>query len=76
MIEIILDSMLRLDKISITLVLLSFSFRKLQVSQCFKSCKNARNLFLIMFTKESPKLILLTPIYVILAELHLSLLKL
>ena len=53
MLEIILDSMLRLDKISITLVILSFSFRKLQVIQCFKSYKNARILFLIMSTEES-----------------------
>ena len=40
MLEIILDLTLRLDKISITLVLPSFSFRKLQVIQCFKSCES------------------------------------
>ena len=53
MLEIILDLTLRLDKISITLVLLPFSFRKLQVIQRFKSCKNALILFLIMFAEES-----------------------
>ena len=51
--EIILDSMLRLDKISMTLVLLSFSFRKLLVIQCFKSCKKAPFLCLIMSTEKS-----------------------
>ena len=53
MLEISLDSMLRMNKISTTLVLLSFSFIKLQVIQCFKSCKNVRILFLIIFTEET-----------------------
>ena len=54
MIEIILDSIFRLDKISITLVILSFSFKKLQVIQFYKSSKNARIFLLIMSTEESP----------------------
>ena len=48
----ILHSTLRLVKISMTLLLLSFSFRKYQVNQCFKFYKNARILFLIMSTEE------------------------
>ena len=53
MLKIILDSTLQLDKILMTFVLLSFSFRKLKVIQCFKSCKNAIILLLIMSTEES-----------------------
>ena len=47
-----LNLTLRLDKISVTLVLLSFSFKKLHVIQCFKSCKNDRIQFLII-TQQS-----------------------
>ena len=46
--KISLDSTFRLDKVLITSVFLSISFRKLQVIKCFRFCKNAQIMFLIM----------------------------
>ena len=53
MLEIILNSTLRLGKISITLVLLSFSFKKLQMIQCVKSSKNAQFFLSTVSAEES-----------------------
>ena len=49
MLEIYSNSVLRLDKILISLVVLSFCFTKLQVVQWFKSCKDV---FFVSFSSN------------------------
>ena len=51
--EIIMDSASQLDTTLITMILRTFSFRTLQVIQCFKCSKNARVLFLILSIEAS-----------------------